>query len=248
MSRFRYLGVLAIVVFSAGCVSSGQYLEMRAKYEEEHDRANRLERESLAMERALRAANIDTGTRKKIIEVESGAPSSVPFAPSKDYTALRGGGARLEELHFRSGSAELSEKGKAALDSIGEQLKGMPPVAVVVDGHTDTDPILKSHHASNWELSGKRAAAVLDYLVKKGAVDPKNAALRGYGEFRPLPPPAGKAQNRRVEIFAIRTPGAGGVPAKVGGAEEPVTPARPTPKPAPKTAPKEPALDDPSYK
>ena len=234
MSRFRYLGVLGLMLLAAGCVSSGQYMEMRAKYEEEHDRANRLERERLAMERQLRVHKIDTDTRDKIIEVEGGAPGSVKFAPSKDYTALREGGARLEEVTFRSGSAELSEKGKAALDSIAGQLKAMPAVAVVVDGHTDTDPISKSHNASNWELSGKRAAAVLDYLVKKGAADPKNAVLRGYGEFRPLPPPAGKAQNRRVEVYAVPLTGGSAAPA----------PAEEGPKTAPKTAPKAAASPD----
>jgi outer membrane protein OmpA-like peptidoglycan-associated protein len=257
MLRFAFLGMAGALMLVAGCVPSGQYIEMRDKYREEAAKNRRLMEENQKLAAALRAkgVNIDDLRKELALISETGAgrgmgvPLTVP--PGTEHMKpLPGGGLRMGEFNFRSGSAELTDKAKAALNEVAAQLKAKPGVILVVDGHTDTDPISKSSNASNWELSGKRAAAVADYLVKAGACRGEDAFLRGFGQFKPISDE--KAQNRRVEIFAIRTPGAGGVPAKAGGAEEPVTPARPTPKPAtkaaPKTTPPEPSPDDPSYK
>jgi len=168
----------------------------------------------------------------------------------EEVTPLEKGGLRLGGLNFRSGSAELSPQGKAVLDQVAAKLKAKPGFILMVDGHTDTDPIskTKSTNASNWELSGKRAAAVVDYLVKAGVCKGGDAFLRGFGEFRGISPD--KAKNRRVEIYVFDAPGlAGGSNVKGAGLEdEPVTPAPPPTRPAPKPAPKAPPSDDPTLK
>ena len=56
---------------------------------------------------------------------------------------------------------------------------------IAVEGHTDSDPLpknLREKYASNWELSGARAAVgVIDRLK----VDPVRLQSVGYGEFVP---------------------------------------------------------------
>lgn len=72
---------------------------------------------------------------------------------------------------------------------------------VVVEGHTDSDPIRRSNWASNEALSEARAQAVRDLLSRAGV---GSISTRGYGAARPLDPGASKAaksRNRRVEIF-----------------------------------------------
>ena len=233
------VGILGLSFAASGCVSTQQYEEMRDQYMQENtksrrliERNNELEGENRRLRNSLQIAAIDVKTAQAIAEAaQAGAPNSFAFKPSAEYKALEGGGARLEELTFSPGSAKLTDRGMAALDAIAEQLKGKPAFALIVDGHTDSDPIVRSGHASNWELSGKRAAAVVDYLVKKGTVDAKNTVLRGFGEFRPLG--EDKAKNRRVEIYAV--------PTGEGAAPTPAAPVKTEPPPAPAPAPVAPA-------
>ena len=71
------------------------------------------------------------------------------------------------------------------------------------EGHTDQDPIKKSHWKDNQELSEKRADAVRDYLVAKG-IDTGLINTQGLGDTRLLTTDlAKKAQNRRVEIVVV---------------------------------------------
>lgn len=253
MSRFGFLGIVGAVLLAAGCVSSSQHNDLMQKYLEEEAKSRRLAADNAKLTSALRGKNVDVGKILNDLSMIDQAPatgSGRPFTGvTGDVTLLRDGGIRLGGLNFRSGSAELSDQGKAVLDQIAAKLKAKPGFIMVVDGHTDTDPISKSKNASNWELSGKRAAAVVDHLVKAGVCDGQQAMLRGFGEFRGISPD--KAKNRRVEIYAFDAPGlAGGSSVKDTGLEdEPVTPTPPPPtRPTPKPAPKTPAGDDPTLK
>jgi chemotaxis protein MotB len=250
MSRWGLLGIVGFALLAAGCVPSSQYDELKAKYEEEAAKSRRLAEENDRLARALAAKGVNVDDiRRKLDLIDStggGGGMGMPIPAPKDsegFTSLPDGGLRMGALNFRPGSAELTDKAKAALDEVANHLKTRPHFVLVVDGHTDSDPITKSHNASNWELSGKRAAAVVDYLVKVGACKGEDALLRGFSQFRAISDD--KAKNRRVDIFAIEAPGAGkSAPAKATGGEEapahaPVTPARP----ATKTAPKPPADD-----
>ncbi len=103
---------------------------------------------------------------------------------------------------FDSGSARL----KAPPRDLLAQMAGMFnkfPFEVAVQGHTDNVPIRSSQFPSNWELSAARAVAVARYFQSLG-VPPENLSATGYGEFRPLAgndTAAGRAKNRRVEVF-----------------------------------------------
>lgn len=113
------------------------------------------------------------------------------------------------ELFFKSGSADLEEKGKKQLKILAKTLKEIAPKIpkniqwiLRVDGHTDNIPIRNEMYSSNWQLSANRAIAVVQFLTEEG-VPAKNLAAAGFGEFQPIDKantPAGRRKNRRIEF------------------------------------------------
>ena len=106
------------------------------------------------------------------------------------------------EVLFRSGSAELSEKGGLSVLEVGFILKQFSGRRFLVVGHTDNVPLRNASFHDNWELSTARALTVTHVLVKAGM---KSQALiaAGAGEHDPVSGNARAAdrqRNRRIEI------------------------------------------------
>jgi chemotaxis protein MotB len=77
---------------------------------------------------------------------------------------------------------------------------------IVVEGHTDSQPIHGSVYPSNWELSGARAAAVVRDFVGDGVLS-RRVSFSGYGSNEPIATnstAAGRSKNRRVEVVLSR--------------------------------------------
>jgi len=111
---------------------------------------------------------------------------------------------RMEDkILFKSGSADLSESGKAVLKKISGEINKFPDRVIRVDGHTDSDPIVKSKYSSNWLLSATRSTRVVEYLTTTGKVEGKRVYVAGYSMYRPINPKE-KAPNRRVEIVLLK--------------------------------------------
>jgi chemotaxis protein MotB len=113
-----------------------------------------------------------------------------------------------EKILFDSGLAKLKSGGKTALNKIAEHIKANPATLVRIDGHTDTDPIVKSKYLwdSNHHLSAGRALSVFNYLVNKENIDERRIHIAGYGPNRPIASnttKAGKGKNRRVEFLIL---------------------------------------------
>ena len=108
------------------------------------------------------------------------------------------------EVLFNSGSAEIKPAGKMVLSLIAESLNAYPERAISIEGHTDNIPIGKnSIYESNWDLSGARALAALNFFQQKNQVSPNRLQLVGYGENHPVSSnetAEGRALNRRIEI------------------------------------------------
>ncbi|HTK83477.1 MAG TPA: OmpA family protein, partial [Patescibacteria group bacterium] len=111
---------------------------------------------------------------------------------------------------FPSGSATLSDDGKAVLVKVLESLNTSQyqDFIITVEGHTDDVPISTAQFPSNWELSTARAAAVVRFFIEQGIPATKLRAS-GYADVMPKVPnrdadgnaiPANQAQNRRVVI------------------------------------------------
>ena len=113
-----------------------------------------------------------------------------------------------EKILFSSGLAKLKPKGETALKKIATHLNEKPAALVRIDGHTDTDPIVKSKYLwdSNHHLSAGRALSVLHYLVSKENIDEKRIHIAGYGPNRPITSndsKKSKGKNRRVEFLIL---------------------------------------------
>lgn len=112
------------------------------------------------------------------------------------------------DLLYSSGSIELTEQGKAALDKVAPSLSRDAAQDFQIDivGNTDNVPIgheLIARYPSNWELAGARAAAVVRHLQARG-VDPSKLVAMSNGEYHPIASndsPAGRAQNRRTDLL-----------------------------------------------
>ena len=88
------------------------------------------------------------------------------------------------------------------LDVIGKVLRRSERSTVVVEGHADRKK--GSDAKYNLELSERRAAAVVDYLVKNAGIASSRLTAKGFGFTRPRAsndPNAGNPANRRVEVY-----------------------------------------------
>ena len=75
---------------------------------------------------------------------------------------------------------------------------------VLVEGHTDDVPIKTDCVSDNWDLSVKRATAVVRVLQDEYNVDPTRLTAGGRGEYMPKADnenTAGRSLNRRTEII-----------------------------------------------
>ncbi len=107
-----------------------------------------------------------------------------------------------EHGSFPSGSSELTANFKPVLKIIRQQLRDMDG-RIIVEGHTDDDPISTSRFRSNWALSSARAVSVAHGLFEDPELDQDRFTITGFAETKPLvsnSTAAGKARNRRVEV------------------------------------------------
>lgn len=108
------------------------------------------------------------------------------------------------DLSFDSGRYDIKPALHAVLDRFATTLNQNPVTTVRVVGHTDN----VGSDAINNPLSVNRAAATRDYLVSRGVAG-NRIAIDGRGSREPIADnatAAGKARNRRVEIFVAEAP------------------------------------------
>ncbi len=114
----------------------------------------------------------------------------------------------LKGVTFEFDSARLTAQSQDRLNNVVNALQANTSVNGMIGGHTDS--IGSSSY--NLDLSQRRAASVRQYLSSHG-VDLARLSSQGYGETRPVAPntkpngsdnPAGRAQNRRVELNVVK--------------------------------------------
>lgn len=109
------------------------------------------------------------------------------------------------KLLFSSGSWAVGAEGRRAVVEVGKVLGANPDISVLIEGHTDDDAYGGSGPiADNWDLSTKRATAIVAILSENKSVNKQNLTAAGRSEYAPLmsnSTPEGKAKNRRIEII-----------------------------------------------
>jgi chemotaxis protein MotB len=111
-----------------------------------------------------------------------------------------------DKLLFKSGSYDVTERAKEVLGKVATVLKNQPEIEFMVEGHTDNVPYKGGVLLDNWDLSVKRATAVVRILQKQYGLDPAKMAAAGRGEYKPLEDNStreGKAANRRTRIVIL---------------------------------------------
>jgi outer membrane protein OmpA-like peptidoglycan-associated protein len=136
-------------------------------------------------------------------EVIDEAPAG-PIAQNMDLPVAKeeeGTPYKLDDIHYETNSAEISERSKIILDDFAEYLKSRKGLKVAIHGHTDN----VGRSAENLTLSADRAFSVKAYLELKG-VDAARLTFKGYGDTMPLFPnhtEEGRAKNRRTEFVIL---------------------------------------------
>lgn len=111
-----------------------------------------------------------------------------------------------DKMLFRSGSSRISGEAESVLGKIATVLNDHSELDVLVEGHTDNVPIRTDCIQDNWDLSVKRATAVVRVLQGKYNVDPSRLTAGGRSEFQPKEAndnSSGRRANRRTEIIVL---------------------------------------------
>lgn len=115
----------------------------------------------------------------------------------------------LDKILFPSGEADITPAGLKVLERVGNIIKNVQDKTIRVEGHTDNVPIhprLQKQFPTNWELSTTRATNVVRFLQDKIGMDAARLQAVGLSEYHPLASnatPAGRSQNRRIEIALL---------------------------------------------
>ncbi|MTG97943.1 OmpA family protein [Myroides albus] len=111
------------------------------------------------------------------------------------------------KLLFRSGSWSVNQEGAQAVNELSKVLANNPHITVLIEGHTDNDKIvgqLGEGVKTNWDLSTKRALAIVEIITSNPDIVKSNITAAGRSEYAPLQSndtPEGKAKNRRIEVI-----------------------------------------------
>lgn len=110
------------------------------------------------------------------------------------------------KLLFATGSWSVNANGRQAVVELGKVLADNPEIAVLIEGHTDNVPYRSQGQGvdNNWDLSTKRATAIIQILVENARIPKENLTAAGRSEYAPIASNAtadGKAKNRRIEVI-----------------------------------------------
>lgn len=111
-----------------------------------------------------------------------------------------------DKFLFRSGSYEINAKANEVLAKVAKVVEAKPDFEILVEGHTDNVPYRAGVLLDNWDLSTKRATALVRKLQKEYNISPSRMTAAGRGEFVPVDTndtPAGRAANRRTRIVIL---------------------------------------------
>jgi len=150
--------------------------------------------EPKAAEMAPRAAPAPAPAVVAPVPAPAAAPSTRPTSEKVSFAS---------DTFFDFDKTVVKPEGKAKLDTLIGQIKGIALEVVIAVGHTDS----VGSDKYNDRLSQRRADSVKAYLVSKG-IEPNRIYTEGKGEKQPVASnktQEGRAKNRRVEIEVVGT-------------------------------------------
>jgi len=171
--------------------------KLMADFQERSNRVAELEEMISSKEAAMKKLK---ETLSKALNAFEGKGLTVEQKNGKVYVSME------NKLLFQTGSWAVGAEGKKAVVAVGKVLADNPDISVLIEGHTDNDKFAGAmgQIENNWDLSTKRATAIVGILTENKAINKQNLTAAGRGEYSPLASndtAEGKAKNRRIEII-----------------------------------------------
>lgn len=194
------LCVFFIMLFSMARLNAPEYERIRVEMAKQYNQDAEIPTDDMA--KFVTQVLQEAGLEKKVMIESDPLGVSVIFHSTVFFDTL---------------SSEVNETGHEILNkligAIAERQKhDSREYKVVVEGHTDSRPIVGGDFPSNWELSSARASRVLRMFLDAGFSPLKLLAI-GYGDTRPKVAnrtptgdwnEEGLAKNRRVVIRILQ--------------------------------------------
>ena len=156
------------------------------------DAVTRRDSVTLALVTSLKGALVDINDKDIEVNVEKG----VVFISISD------------KLLFNSGSYMVTSRAKEVLGKVARVINDKTDLEFMVEGHTDDVPVKKDSDIleDNWDLSVKRATAVVRVLQNDFLVDPARMTAAGRSSYVPIEDNdsvEGRSKNRRTRIVVL---------------------------------------------
>ncbi|AWH86930.1 cell envelope biogenesis protein OmpA [Flavobacterium album] len=170
--------------------------KLSSELQERSQRVNELESMMASQEASMKKLK---ETLSKALNSFEGKGLTVEMKNGKVYVSME------NKLLFGSGSWVVGAEGKKAVVEVAKVLAVNPDISVLIEGHTDNVPYAGTGQITdNWDLSTKRATAIVNIIRENKTVNPQNLTAAGRGEFAPVAgndTAEGKSKNRRIEII-----------------------------------------------
>lgn len=184
----------------------------------EADKAS-LDKKVAKLEGDMAAAQMDLDKTRSMAEKAESELKKIKMELASSFAAANNSGLEMmakdgrlmisfpNHILYQPGSAEISREGRKVLDSLATIFKNNPELQVIVEGHTDADPINKTSdkYTDNWDLSMQRSVKVTRELIRRGVAGGQLTAA-GRAQFSPAVEGKtykDKMQNRRTELVIM---------------------------------------------
>ncbi len=112
-----------------------------------------------------------------------------------------------DKMLFNSGSYRVKSNASGLLQKLADIINSEPSMDVIIEGHTDSQTVKKGAAVTdNWDLSVKRATAIVRELQNKYQVEPSRLIASGRSSYVPIADNEtkdGRARNRRTNIIIL---------------------------------------------
>ena len=225
----KILSLSFLLLSLSACVSNRVFNDLESRYAELKDNFNRqtktieslneelkdLTEKYVTQEASLQQTEDSLNLKQqKLEQLESSldllklqSESALKERITENEGLLKKIAERENELADRMARVEELEgliAGQNAIKSLAGVLAENPDIAILIEGHTDNVPYRgKGPLKGNWDLSTKRATAIVNQLLENPDILPQNLTAAGRGEYLPIAPNStrsGRAANRRIEV------------------------------------------------
>lgn len=135
--------------------------------------------------------------------ISGGASEDVDISVDKTVVMIN----VSDKLLFKSGSHRVSRDAYPLLEKLAQVINSEPAMEVMVEGHTDAQTVVEnSYLVDNWDLSVRRATAIVRLLQERFDVAPEKLIAAGRSSYKPLAEndtKENRAKNRRTRIVII---------------------------------------------